>query len=46
MRATQRAVPCSVIRMQRGGTGRSTREQRPRLFVVEAAMRRGDDKEI
>lgn len=46
MRATQRAMPYSVIRMQRGGTGRSTREQQPRVLGVEAAMRCGDDVEI
>jgi hypothetical protein len=46
VRATQRPVPYPAIRMQRGGTGRPTRGQRPRLLVVEAARRRGDDVEI
>ena len=46
MRATQRAVPYPAICMQREGTESSTREQRPRMLVVEAAMRRGDDVEI
>ena len=46
MRATQRAVPYPAICVQRGGTGRPTREQRHRMLVVEAAMRHGDDVEI